>query len=160
METDFKEAMRQWRSGLCLVTAQPAHGDPIGLICNSFASVSLEPPLILWCLDHNSSAINQWRTVASYALHFLPEVPTIRDHPLVKRFTQRGGNKFRGASYDSNEHGDPIFAELDTRFDCTLFELLAIGDHDVMVGQPTNIIHPQQKRASCNATFSMALASN
>lgn len=160
MEIEFKEAMRHWHSGLCLVTAQPPEGQPIGLICNSFTSVSLDPPLILWCLDHNSSALSQWRTVDSYALHFLPATPDAREHPLVRRFTQRGGNKFAGAEYRLNSAADPIFPELETRFDCHLHQRLSIGDHDVMIGQPTNIMYPEQKRASCNATYSMAMASN
>jgi 3-hydroxy-9,10-secoandrosta-1,3,5(10)-triene-9,17-dione monooxygenase reductase component len=145
MEEDFKSAMRQWRSGLCLVSAN-VDNQLVGLVCNSFTSVSLDPPLILWCVDHHSTSISLWRRAGSYALHFLPD----REHPLFKRFTQKGGDKFSGLSHATNEHGDPIFPELSTRFDCELFRRQSSGDHDLMIGRPTTVIHPLSKVDLCH----------
>lgn len=143
--------MRQWQSGICLVTAMDRHGAPVGLVCNSFASLSLDPPLISWAVDHGSSSIDGWRATDSYALHILPRIERPLDHPLVAVFARRGGEKFAGLDFELNDHGNPVFPELETRFDCVLHQRLAVGDHDLMIGRPTTIVHPgtapaQQKR--------------
>lgn len=153
MREDFKAAMREWQTGICLVTSVDTEGCPVGLICNSFASLSLEPPLISWAVDHSSTAILGWRATNSYALHVLPRLERPLDHPLVARFAQRGGDKFAGLDFERNAHGDPVFPELSTRFDCLVHQRLEVGDHDLMIGRPTNILHPSlhsstQKRAS------------
>lgn len=138
MDRAFKEAMRTWESGVCLVTASLPGRPSIGIVCNSFTAVSLDPQLVLWCVDHSSTSIASWREVDAYALHFLPNIR----HPFIARFAMRGGDKFAGLDYELNEHGSPIFTELPTRFDCVLYQRLTVGDHDLMVGQPTNITFP------------------
>ena len=145
--------MREWHTGICLVTGLDTEGSPIGLVCNSFASLSLHPPLISWAVDHASSSIVGWRAADSYALHVLPRIARPLDHPLVARFAQRGGDKFAGLKFERNAHGNPVFPELSTRFDCLLHQRLEVGDHDLMIGRPSNIVHPSlhpstQKRAS------------
>lgn len=151
MHDDFKSAMRYWESGVCLVTATPPGQPPIGIVCNSFTSVSMDPELILWCVDHGSTVIEAWRAIDAYALHFLPGV----EHPLRARFVQRGGNKFAGLQYEINQHGSPIFPELATRFDCVLHQRITLGDHDLMVGQPTSITYPTSEReSSCSSAAS------
>lgn len=134
--------MREWQTGICLVTSVDADGTPVGLVCNSFASLSLDPPLISWAVDHSSTAIAGWRSAESYALHVLPRLQRPLDHPLVARFAQRGGDKFAGLDYEQNVHGDPVFPELTTRFDCVMYQRLEVGDHDLMIGRPTHILHP------------------
>ncbi|WP_125100150.1 flavin reductase family protein [Leucobacter chromiireducens] len=148
MRESFRSAMREWRTGICLVTAVDAERRPIGLVCNSFTSVSLEPPLVSWAVDHGSSAIAGWRAAASYALHVLPPLERPLEHPLIAAFAQRGGDKFAGLRFARNENGDPVFPELPTRFDCVLHQRIELGDHDLMVGRPTTITHPAQNRES------------
>lgn len=148
MREEFKAAMREWHTGICLVTSVDAERNPIGLVCNSFTSLSLDPLLVSWAVDHGSSAIQAWRGAGSYALHVLPPMPRPLEHPLVAAFVQRGGDKFRDLAYTHNTLGDPVFPELQTRFDCVVYQRIEIGDHDLMVGRPTEILHPQQNRAS------------
>lgn len=151
MKQQFKSAMRTWKSGLCLVTATPPGRPPIGIICNSFTAVSLDPALILWCVDHSSTSIDSWRHIDAYALHILPDM----QHPLVSRFTQRGGDKFAGLEYEFNEHGSPIFPDLPTRFDCLVHQRQTVGDHDLMIGHPTTISYPSnESEYSCNENSS------
>lgn len=139
---DFKMAMRQWHTGICLVTATDEDGTPFGLVCNSFASISLDPALVSWAVDHGSSSYARWSKATSYAIHILPHMEKPLEHPLIAKFAQRGGDKFAGLEYDTNEHGDPIFTEIDTRFDCEIFRRIELGDHDLMVGRVTSIVHP------------------
>ena len=157
MSQAFKSAMRSWKSGVCLVTATPPGQEPIGIVCNSFTSVSMDPELILWCVDHGSTAIEAWRAVDAYALHILPGM----EHPLSVRFVQRGGNKFAGLKYEINQNGSPIFPELATRFDCVLDRRITVGDHDLMIGQPTSIIYPaNESESSCSVASSIKIHSN
>ena len=157
MSRAFKSAMSTWKSGVCLVTATPPGQEPIGIVCNSFTSVSMDPELILWCVDHGSTAIEAWRAVDAYALHILPGM----EHPLSVRFVQRGGNKFAGLKYEINQNGSPIFPELATRFDCVLDRRITVGDHDLMIGQPTSIIYPaNESESSCSVASSIKIHSN
>lgn len=142
MREEFRAAMRQWRTGICLVTSLDRADQPIGLVCNSFTSLSLDPLLVSWAVDHGSSAIDGWRAARSYALHVLPPLDAPLEHPLIARFVKRGGDKFRDLAYELNANGDPVFPELPTRFDCVLHERIVVGDHDLMVGHPTAITHP------------------
>lgn len=142
VQQDFKMAMRQWQTGVCLVTTTAADGTPVGMVCNSFASISLDPPLVGWSVDHNSSSYEAWSSADSYAIHILPRRENPLDDPLVAQFAQRGGDKFAGLTFERDEHGDPVFPELDTRFDCVIHERITLGDHDLMVGRVTNITHP------------------
>ena len=156
MFQSFKSAMRTWKSGICHVTATPPGSPAIGIVCNSFTAVSLDPPLILWCVDHSSTSIEEWRHIDAYALHIMPDV----EHPLVARFAQRGGNKFAGLDYELNEHGAPIFADLSTRFDCLLHQRITVGDHDLMIGQPTTIRYPlNESENPCNVNSTIAIPS-
>lgn len=148
MQEEFKSAMREWRTGICLVTTTGEERRPVGLVCNSFASISLEPQLISWAVDHGSSSIDDWRHSRSYALHVLPPTDDPMSNPLIAALARRGGDKFAGLDYAFNEHGDPVFPEVTTRFDCVLYQRIPIGDHDLMVGRPTAVTHPQQNRAS------------
>lgn len=145
MHEDFKLAMRQWQTGICIVTTHTDDATPIGMACNSFASISLNPPLVSWAVDHRSSAIEHWQRARSFAVHVLPRREHPLDDSLVARFAQRGGDKFAGLDFVRNEHGDPIFPDLPTRFDCTLFKRIPLGDHDLMVGQVTFITHPPEE---------------
>lgn len=148
MQEDFKLAMRQWHTGICLVTGHAVDGTPIGMVCNSFASISLDPPLVSWAVDHGSSSYHHWQQVESFAVHVLPRRENPVDDPLVAKFAQRGGDKFAGLTFDLNGHSDPIFPDLPTRFDCSLFQRIPLGDHDLMVGRATHIIHPLQNGES------------
>lgn len=142
MQEEFKLAMRQWHTGVCLVTTTAADGSPVGLVCNSFSSISLDPPLVGWSVDYGSSSIDAWKQATTYAVHILPRTENPLEHPLVANFARRGGDKFEGIEYELNEHGDPVFAELETRLDCTVFQRIPLGDHDLMVGQVTTITRP------------------
>lgn len=150
MREDFKAAMRYWQAGLCLVTAVDADGAPIGLVCNSFASLSMEPPLLSWAVDHGSTSIVGWRSITSYALHIFPPLARPLDHPLARVFAQKGGDKFADLTFERNALGDPVFPLLPTRFDCLLHQRVTVGDHDLMIGRPTLILHPDNHHPSTN----------
>ncbi|WP_336658830.1 flavin reductase family protein [Leucobacter sp. USHLN153] len=145
--------MRQWQTGICLVTSVDPAGVPIGLVCNSFASLSLEPPLVSWAVDHGSSSINAWRAIDSYAIHVLPRMERPLDHPLIATFAQRGGDKFAGIEFELNANGDPVIPELPTRFDCMLHERIIVGDHDLMIGRPTAIVAPDVATVSARPSL-------
>jgi 3-hydroxy-9,10-secoandrosta-1,3,5(10)-triene-9,17-dione monooxygenase reductase component len=137
--------MRRWHTGICIVTTRSESGTPVGMVCNSFASISLNPPLVSWAVDHRSSSLDVWRSTNSYTIHILPRIENPLSDPMVARFAQRGGDKFAGLEYELSEHGDPVFPGLDTRLDCTLFQRIPLGDHDLMVGEVTAVKYPNSE---------------
>lgn len=70
---ELRAGMQAWKTGTTIVTATGAHGQPVGLVCNSFNSVSLDPPLVSWCVDRKSSSIESWSTTEAFSVHILDE---------------------------------------------------------------------------------------
>lgn len=128
---DLRAMMGNWTTGVAIITAQDAAGRPIGLACNSFTSVSLEPPLVSWCIDGGSRAFEAWTTCESFSVHILAE----SDLDLVSRFAARGTDKFAGLAHAPSALGTPAIAGVQTRLDCRAWARYAGGDHTILLGE-------------------------
>ena len=126
----FRSVMSQWVTGISLVTSSD-EDLPIGIICNSLASVSLDPLLLLWTVDRNSSSFEHWMRVDHWAVHFLAD----DQRDLVKQFAQKGGDKFAGVKYELSDRGVPLLGNSLVRMECTTWNRMDAGDHVVIVGE-------------------------
>lgn len=104
---------------------------PVGLAVNSFASVSLDPPLVLFCVSHTSTSWPQVRSADFFCVNILGE--TQRD--ISTRFAISGGDKFRGVSWSESPHGAPAIDGALGRLECTVEAEHPAGDHDVIVAR-------------------------
>lgn len=129
--------MAKWTTGISIITgATPEGGDhPIGLICNSLTSISLIEKEILWTVDYASSSHSYWESAEFWAVHFLAS--TQKD--LVKRFAQKGGNKFEGLEYQLSEEGLPLFGEFLVRLKCKMIQKFETTDHTILIGKVIKI---------------------
>src|SRR5450755_2542360 len=89
---DFRNALGTFATGVTIITAVAADGKPVGLTCNSFASVSLNPPLVLWSLGIFSQAL----TVFQNASHFAVNVLGASQQALATKFAKSSQDKFAG----------------------------------------------------------------
>lgn len=128
---EFREGMRAWKTGTTIVTATGCDGEPVGLVCNSFTSVSLDPPMVSWCVDRRSSSIEEWSTTGAFSVHILDE----GQHEWVERFTRRGFGKFLGLETPKTSVGSPALGLAGTRMDCVLTNRYDGGDHLIMLGE-------------------------
>lgn len=140
----FRDALGRFATGVTVVTCATKEG-PVGITANSFASVSLDPPLVLWSPARSSSRFPHFITASAFSIHVLGD--TERD--LAARFT-RGGAGFDGLDWGPSPEGAPVIAGTLARFDCTTHAIHDGGDHAIMVGQ----VHRAALRAGAPLVFS------
>ncbi|MCM6772775.1 flavin reductase family protein [Nocardia sp. CDC159] len=127
--------MRHYPAGVTIVTLSSA-GRPVGFTATSFASLSLEPPLISFNIAHTSSSIDAMLGADSLVVHFLGE----HQQHLAQRFSRAAEERFADRSLwttlDTGEpvlHGTPIWVR------ATVHQLIPIGDHTLVVGLVTRV---------------------
>ena len=103
-QIEFRDALGTFSTGITVVTTTNIKEEPVGITVNSFTSVSLEPPLILWCLDNNADTYEDFVNCTGFAVHVLHEDQEAISHG----FATRENNKFAGVEWKSGEFGSPI----------------------------------------------------
>lgn len=124
----YRRALGGFATGVCVVTAHTEEG-PFGITINSFASVSLKPALILWCLDRASWRHDAFATADRFAVHMLP----VEDREMSDRFAW-GVCRLSSEEFDSTSPEPPRLKNALTRLDCTAHERIVLGDHLAIVG--------------------------
>ncbi|MFN3362466.1 flavin reductase family protein [Allorhizobium sp. NPDC080224] len=134
---DFRNALGSFTTGVTVVTAMTPDG-PIGMTVNSFASVSLDPPLVLWSPAKSSSRYVAFTGARHFAIHVLG---ADQDH-LSAAFT-RGGSGFDGIEVRFNDEGVPVLPGTLARFECTEQAQHDAGDHTIIIGKVLRVAHRQ-----------------
>lgn len=125
----YRQALGAFATGVCVVTADSPAG-PLGITVNSFASVSLNPRLVLWCLDERSERWPVFAEADAFAIHVLPS----EDEALARRFA-RGVAVLEDHEFSRVDHGAPCLAEALARFECRTHARLPMGDHVIIIGE-------------------------
>jgi len=126
--TAYRRALGGFATGVCVVTAHTGEG-PFGITVNSFTSVSLRPPLILWCLDRKSDRHDAFASADRFAVHMLP----VEDQEMSDRFAW-GVCRLSAEEFDSSSVEPPRLRNALTRLDCTVHDRIVMGDHLTIVG--------------------------
>jgi flavin reductase (DIM6/NTAB) family NADH-FMN oxidoreductase RutF len=129
----FRDALGSFATGVTVVTAQAANGEPIGLTVSSFNSVSLDPPLILWSLSGSSPNLEAFRSASHYSINVL----AVTQQQISDRFAARGGNRFAGLALRKGSNGVPLLEGCCSWFECSNEAQHAGGDHLIFVGRVT-----------------------
>lgn len=126
----MRRALGAFASGVTVVTSV-AGDEPVGFTCQSFASLSLDPPLVLFCAGREGRAWARIREVGRYCVNVLAE----EQLDVCARFGSRTGARFAGLDWDLSEFGTPSLPGALLRVHCTLENTHAAGDHDIAVGR-------------------------
>jgi 3-hydroxy-9,10-secoandrosta-1,3,5(10)-triene-9,17-dione monooxygenase reductase component len=126
----FRTVLGHFCSGITIVTAVD-EGEPVGLTCQSFASVSLDPPLVLFVPAKGS---NSWPRIR-HAGHFCANVLEEEQEELGRRFAIRGADKFAGVGWRPGLTGAPILDGCLAYVECEVEAVHEAGDHDIAVGR-------------------------
>ena len=129
--TEFRRALGSFATGVTIITTLDADGNKVGLTANSFNSVSLSPPLVLWSLAETSASLPAFRAATHWAVHVL----AADQEPLSSRFAKRGVDKFAGLELDTGPDGIPLLRGCTARFECRTAFQYEGGDHVILVGQ-------------------------
>jgi flavin reductase (DIM6/NTAB) family NADH-FMN oxidoreductase RutF len=127
---DFRTALGTYATGVTIITAAGSDGKPYGLTCNSFASVSLNPPLVLWSLVLYSSSLNAFQN----ASHFAVNVLGVSQQALADKFAKSSDDKFVGVEWKSGLGKAPLLAESVANFQCRAVNRYYGGDHVIFLG--------------------------
>lgn len=137
----FRKALGGFPTGVTVVTTKgPGDQSPIGVTINSFTSVSLEPPLVLFCLDIRNSDLSTFVANGTFAVNILRE----DQRELSIRFAARTDeNKFGDVDYAIWDSGAPILAGCLANLECRIVRMHEEGDHMVFIGQVTRLEYSQ-----------------
>ena len=127
---DFRTALGTFATGVTIVTAMAADGKPYGVTCNSFASVSLNPPLVLWSLGMFSQGL----TIFQNASHFTVNVLGASQQALASQFAKSAADKFAGVSWTPGLGNAPVIADSVANFQCRAVNRYYGGDHVIFLG--------------------------
>lgn len=127
----YRRALGTFATGVTVITTRAPDGQPVGLTANSFASVSLEPPLVSWCLAETALSLEIFRR----ASHFAVNVLAVDQIPLVHHFARRTLDKFDGIATVPGLGGVPLLEGVAARFECRTVASHPGGDHLIFLGQ-------------------------
>jgi len=127
---EMRRVLGQFATGVTIVTGSD-DGEPVGFACQSFASVSLEPPLVLFCADHRGRSWPRLRDSGRFTVSVLAEGQS----DLCTRFGSSRGRKFDDLPWRESPWGTPLLDGVLLHVHCTLHAVHAAGDHDVVIGR-------------------------
>jgi flavin reductase (DIM6/NTAB) family NADH-FMN oxidoreductase RutF len=133
--TEFRSALRHFPAGVTVVTTRDAAGGPSGLTASAFTSVSLDPPLVLVCVDHAATAYPDLQTHGRFAVNLLGKS---QEH-LARRFALSGGDKFAGVACRPGRTGLPVLDDVVAVLECRIVHRYEGGDHTIFVGQVEDV---------------------
>jgi flavin reductase (DIM6/NTAB) family NADH-FMN oxidoreductase RutF len=127
---DFRNALGTYATGVTIITAAGADGKPYGLTCNSFASVSLNPPLVLWSLVLYSSSLSVFQNAG----HFAVNVLGTSQQALANKFAKSSEDKFAGIEWTPGVGNAPLLKDSVANFQCRAVNRYYGGDHVIFLG--------------------------
>jgi flavin reductase (DIM6/NTAB) family NADH-FMN oxidoreductase RutF len=134
---EFRNALGSFATGVTIVTTTTADGRNVGLTCNSFASVSLNPPLVLWSLVTHSANLTAFQEASHFAVNVLGR----EQGDLAMQFARSSEDKFAGVSWTPGLGGAPILAGCVAHFQCRSADRYYGGDHVIFLGAVEAFAH-------------------
>lgn len=131
---DFRAALGRFGTGVTVVTCASEIG-PLGITANSFSSVSLDPPLVLWSPGKFSRRYGAFAQARHFAIHVIGE-----DQFHICQGFARNGTAFDGLDWQLSEMGVPLINGCLSRFECDKYAEHDGGDHAIIVGRVTNVV--------------------
>jgi 3-hydroxy-9,10-secoandrosta-1,3,5(10)-triene-9,17-dione monooxygenase reductase component len=126
----FRTVLGHFATGVTIITAVDA-GEPVGLAANSFTSVSLDPPLVLFCVAHSSSTWPRIERAGTFAVNILGE----GHEALSELFARRGADRFATTPWREGMSGAPVLEDAIAYLDCRFEAEYPGGDHRIILGR-------------------------
>src|SRR5579862_3717242 len=127
----FRRVCSKYATGITILTVLDARGAPQGMTVNSFTSVSLSPPLVLVCIDRQTSILSHFDMGTPFAINVLDE----GQKELSNCFASSGRDRFEGVAWRPGVTGAPLFPETLATLECAVSQMVEAGDHVVVIGE-------------------------
>ncbi|NQW11528.1 MAG: flavin reductase family protein [Alphaproteobacteria bacterium] len=127
----FRAVLGRYATGVTVVTTRDADGTPYGLTVNSFTSVSLDPPLVLFCLDRAAGSFAAFESAQGFAVNIL----RADQSGISSRFADPAAKRFADEPIETWGSGAPILSEALAALDCTVHARHDGGDHVILIGR-------------------------
>jgi flavin reductase (DIM6/NTAB) family NADH-FMN oxidoreductase RutF len=132
---EFRRVLGHFATGVTIVTTCDAEQRPTGLTASAFSSVSLDPPLVLICVDHKSQSFPHLRESGRFAINILHH----EHEALSRRFASSRLDKFDGVAFRMGELGVPLIEQALASLECRTVSAHVEGDHTIFVGRVESV---------------------
>ncbi|HYC05487.1 MAG TPA: flavin reductase family protein [Azospirillaceae bacterium] len=140
---EFRHTLGRFATGIAVATTLDGEGNPVGVTVNSVTSVSLDPPLVLFCLDRNANTLPLFQSGRGFALNILTEEQRDFSH----RFSRgHATDRWDGVPRAAWETGSPILEGCLANLDCELYGSHEGGDHVIIVGKVVKLAFAAEGR--------------
>lgn len=127
----FRGACSRYATGISILTVLDSQGVPHGMTANSFTSVSLNPPLILACVDHSAAILAHFRSSGLMGINVLNE----SQRHLSMHFARAGEDRFGAVDWEAGPTGVPLLPDALATLECSIVNAVSAGDHEILIGE-------------------------
>ncbi|MEM8663764.1 MAG: flavin reductase family protein [Pseudomonadota bacterium] len=127
----LRQTLGQFATGVTVVTCRATDGTPVGMTANSFASVSLEPPLVLWSVERKARSFDAFAAANRFAFSVLAQDQV----DISNRFARPGAEKFAETAWHEGEAGVPLIDDAAAHIECAVHKTVDGGDHLTIIGE-------------------------
>ena len=128
---ELRDALGRFATGVCVITVLDEQQQALGMTANSFSSVSLDPPLVLWALQNSSEHYAAFSSPRYFAINILSS----EQQSHSNQYAKKGQHDFDPADYRIGKYGAPIMRHALVTFECELETTHEGGDHIIIVGR-------------------------
>lgn len=127
----YRQVLGSFMTGVTVITTMDADGRRRGITANSFTSVSLDPPLVLFCVDYRAASYETFQRSEGFVVHVLAS----DQQDLARTFASKSESKFDGLETTPGSGGAPILEGVHGWLDCTPHDVVIAGDHAIIIGE-------------------------
>jgi len=147
---DLRRAFGRFGTGVTVVTARTPEGQRLGVTANSFNTVSLAPPIVLWSLALHSPSLAGFRAAGRFVVNVL----ALEQLALAQRFARPASDKFAGIDCGEGRHAQPVLAGCAASIECRIVGDQPVGDHVLFLGEVEHYAHSANAPLLfCNGQF-------
>lgn len=128
---DFRDALGNFATGICIITANPEGYEPFGMTVNSFAAVSLDPALVLWSIQKDSECFAAFEKASRYGVNILAS----DQQALSNQYAKKGDHALRAGDYRQGRSGCVVLNDSMVSFECHIEARIDGGDHIILLGR-------------------------
>ncbi len=132
----FRSVLGRFATGVTIVTVRGTDDQPYGMTVSAFSSLSLDPPLVLVCVDNRATMAPHTKA----ASHFAVSILTNEQEELSRRFAEQLGNRFAGIGYTEGMSGCALIDDALAWLECRIVERHPAGDHVILIGKVENAV--------------------
>ncbi len=131
-DISLRTVMACFPTGVTVVATRDAEGEPVGLTVNSFTSVSLDPPLVLVCINRDANTHDRLIEASTFTVNIL----SVAQAEVAMRFSKRPSEgRFENVEWSAAPSGHPVLADAAAWLDCSIHQVIGAGDHSIVLAR-------------------------